>query len=72
VAEATNGTLNCARRPIGVESPNKWVFVYVEYLSPDDADGLPFHEVWKYSAAGAAKICGFLPVRFRATDIHSP
>jgi hypothetical protein len=45
---------------------------YVEYLSKDDADGLPFHEVWKYSPAGAAKSCGFIPVRFRATDTHGP
>jgi hypothetical protein len=43
---------------------------YLEYRSFENADGLPLHEVWKYTSGGGAKICKFVPVRYRATDIH--
>ncbi|MES1195487.1 MAG: hypothetical protein ABUL58_00895, partial [Steroidobacter sp.] len=44
---------------------------YVEYLSGDNADELPFHEVWKYSPESAEKICSYMPVRFRAKDLNT-
>ncbi|MEA3160963.1 MAG: hypothetical protein QOD95_2511 [Gammaproteobacteria bacterium] len=43
---------------------------YVEYRSRKDADGLPRHEVWKYTTKGSTKMCALIPVRYRATDIH--
>jgi hypothetical protein len=43
---------------------------YVEYRSRKDADGLPKHEVWKYTRTGATKMCALVPVRYRAVDIH--
>ena len=43
---------------------------YPEYRSLKNADGLPLHEVWKYTASGGAKVCKFVPVRYRAVDVH--
>jgi hypothetical protein len=41
---------------------------YVEYRSRKDADGLPKHEVWKYTNKGGTKLCALVPVHYRAID----
>jgi hypothetical protein len=45
---------------------------YFEYRSGETADGLPSHEVSRYSATGATKICKFVPVCYRASDSPKP
>jgi hypothetical protein len=43
---------------------------YYETRSHLDADGDITHNVWKFTTAGRGKICEFIPVQYRATDVH--
>lgn len=43
---------------------------YYETRSHLDADGEITHRVWKFTTSGRVKICEFIPVQYRANDVH--
>jgi hypothetical protein len=43
---------------------------YYETRSHLDADGSIMHNVWKFTTGGRANVCEFIPVQYRARDVH--